>query len=91
MERKVKGAVEDYLEKMRQYKSGHRGLGLESLMGLENEEVSLRYIPKSSTRGGSHIFKLFDTVEKKYYFVAVEKKMVGESGKEGNKARKLAK
>ena len=35
------------------------------LMEPEDEEVSLRYILKYSTRGGSSIFLLFDSAEKK--------------------------
>ena len=60
-------------------------------MEPENEEVSLRYILKYSTSGGSNIFQLFDTAEKKGPLCGKQKTMVGESGKEGNKARKLAK
>ena len=37
---------------------------LECLMDSEDEEVSLRYILKYATRGGSNIFQLFDTAEK---------------------------
>ena len=39
-------------------------------MEPEDEEASLRYILKYSTRGGSHIFQLLDTAEKKDHFVA---------------------
>ena len=42
----------------------------ERLMEPDNEEVSLRYILKYSTRGGSNIFQLFETAEKKDHFVA---------------------
>ena len=43
---------------------------LERLMEPENREISLRYILKNSTRGGSNIFQLFDTSEKQDHFVA---------------------
>ena len=51
----------------------------------ENEEVSLRHILKYPTRGGSDIFRLFDTVEKKGPLRGKQKTMVGESGKKATK------
>ena len=42
----------------------------ESLIEPEDEEFCLGYILKYSTRGGSNIFQLFDTAEKKDHFVA---------------------
>ena len=41
----------------------------------ENEEVSLRYILKYSTREGSNIFQLFDKAEKKDHFVASRRRV----------------
>ena len=55
------GAVEDYLEKCVNTKVDIEAM--ECLMEPENEEFSLRYILKYSTRGGSDIFHLFDTAE----------------------------
>ena len=53
---------------------------LERLMEPENEEVSLRYILKYSTRGGINIFQLFDTAEKKD-----RKRWLESQGKEATK------
>ena len=83
------GAVKDYLEKCVSTKVDIEAL--ERLMEPENEQISLRYILKYSKRGGSNNFQLLDTAEKKDHFVASRKKMVGESGEEGKKARQLAK
>ena len=57
LDRKVTGAVENYMENC-----VHTKVDIEALersVELENEEVSQRYILKYSTRGGSHIFQLF--------------------------------
>ena len=67
-ERQAVGAVEDYLEKCADTKVDIEASG--RLMEPEDEEVSLRYILKYSTRGGSNIFRLFDTAETKDRFVA---------------------
>ena len=56
LERRVMGAVENYLDN-----GGHTKVDIEALersMEQENEEVSLRYILKYSTRGDSNIFQL---------------------------------
>ena len=66
------GAEEDYLEKCVHTKVDIEAL--ERLVESENEEVSQRYILKYSTRGGSNIFQLFDTAEKKDHFVASRKR-----------------
>ena len=50
-------------------------------MEPENEEVSLRYIVKYSMRGGSNIFQLFETAEKKDQFVASRKRWLESQGK----------
>ena len=60
-------AVEDNLEKCADIKVDIEEL--ERLMEPEDEEVCQRYILKYSTRGGSNIFKLFDTSEKKDHLV----------------------
>ena len=81
--------MEDYLEKCVTTK-----VDLEALKRMvepENAEVSLSYILKYSTRGDSNIFQLLTQQRKKDHFVASRKTMVGEAGKGGNKARKLAK
>ena len=54
-------------------------------MEPENEEVSLRYILKYSTSGGSNIFQLFDTAEKKDHFVASRKRWLESQGKKATK------
>ena len=43
---------------------------VERLRRPENLEVSLRYLLKHATRGGSNIFQLFDTSERPNHFVA---------------------
>ena len=62
-DRKVMGAVEDYLENCVHTKVDIDVL--ERLMELENEEVSLRYILMYSTRGGSKIFQLLTQQRKR--------------------------
>ena len=47
---------------------------MERLIDPQDEEVSLRYILKHSTRGGSNIFQLFFTEEKKDHFVASKRR-----------------
>ena len=64
---------------------------LERLIEPEDEEVCLRYILKYSTRGGSNIFQLFDTSEKKDHLVAKQKALVGAQRREGSHARRVAK
>ena len=64
--------MENYLETCVHTKVDFEAL--ERLMEPENEEVSLRYMLKYSTRGGSNSFQLFDTVEKKGHFVASRKR-----------------
>ena len=57
------GTVEDYLERCADIKADIEVL--ERVIEPEDEEVCLRYILKYSTRGGSNIFKLLDTEEKR--------------------------
>ena len=54
---------------------------LESLPKQENFQVSLRYILKCSTRGGSNIFHLFDTSGKPNHFVASRRRWLESQGK----------
>ena len=54
-------------------------------MEPENEEVSQRYILKYSTRGGSNIFQLFHTAEKKDHFVASRKRWLESQGRKAIK------
>ena len=77
------GAVEDFLEKFVNTKVDIKAL--ERLMEPENEEVSLRFILKYSTRGGSNIFLLFDTTEKKDHFVASRTRWLESQGKKATK------
>ena len=59
---------ENYLENCADSKADIEALA--RLIGPEDEGVCLRYILKYSTRGGSNIFKFFDTSEKKDHLVA---------------------
>ena len=68
LERKVTGAMENNLENCVLLKVDIEAL--ERLMEPEEAEVCLRYILRYATRGGSNIFQLFDTEEKKDHFVA---------------------
>ena len=52
-------------------------------MEPENREISLKYILKYSTKGGSNIFQLFDTSEKQDHFVANRKRWLESQGKNG--------
>ena len=58
------GAVENYLENRADMK-----VGVDALSRLIEPEDEGRYILKYSTRGGSNIFKLLDTSEKKDHLV----------------------
>ena len=71
------GTVENYLDNC-----VHTKVDSEALERLEpeNEGVSLRYILKDSTRGGSNIFQLFGTAEKKDHFVASRKRWLQSQG-----------
>ena len=64
VERRVMEAKVDYLENCANTK-----VDIEALEP-ENQEISLRYILKYSTRGGSNIFQLFDTSERQDHFLA---------------------
>ena len=88
LERKVMEAVEGYLEKCATAEVDVEAL--ERLMEPENEEVSPRYILKYSTRGGSHIFQLCDTAEKKDHFVTSRTRLLEGQGKNVAQAKKLA-
>ena len=63
LERRVMGAVEKFLDNCVHTKMKIEAL--KRLMEPENEEVSLRYILKYSTREGGNISQLFDKAEKK--------------------------
>ena len=78
-EGKVMGAVEDYLENVPIRKWTFEAS--ERLMEPEDEKVSFRYVLKYSTRGGSNIFQLFDTAEKKDHFVASRRRWLEGQGK----------
>ena len=79
-ERRVMGAVENYLDNCVHIEMDIEVL--ERLMEPENEEVSLRYILKYSTREGSNIFQLFDTAEKKDHFVASRRRWLESQGRQ---------
>ena len=83
-ERKVLGAVEDYLEQCADIKVDIEAL--ERLIEPEDEEVCPRYILKYSTRGGSNIFELFDTSEKQGPSRGKQKALVGAPRREGSHA-----
>ena len=77
-------AVENYMDHCVQTKSGHRGLG--ALDGARKRRgLSRRYILKCSTREGSDMFQLFDTAEKKDYFVASRGRWLESRGKKATK------
>ena len=61
-------AAEDYLERCAQVVVTIDLV--ESLQRPENLEVSLRYVLKHATHGGSNIFQLSDTAEKPNHLVA---------------------
>ena len=71
----MKEAAEDYLENCANIKVDTEAL--ERLMEPENRKISLRYILKYSTRGGSNIFHIKETGPLR----GKQKKMVGESGR----------
>ena len=58
---------------------------LERLLVRENREISLRYMLKYSRRGGSNIFQLFDTSEKRAQFVANRKRSLESQGMKATK------
>ena len=72
-------AVEDYLENCTQVKVDIEVV--ESLLKPEKLEVFLKYILKHSTRRGSNIFQLFDTLEKPNHFVASRRRWLENQGK----------
>ena len=76
-------AVEDHLENCANVKVDVEVL--ESLMEPENLEISLWYILKHSTRGGSNIFQLFDTSEKPNHFVASRRRWLESLGQNGTR------
>ena len=86
-ERKVIGAVEDYLERGADIKVDVEAL--ERSMEPEEVEVCLRYILKYSTGRGSNIFQLFDTKEKKDHFVASRMRWLEHQGGRGLPCKKV--
>ena len=82
-------AVEDYMENSAQVKVDIEVV--ESLLQPENREISPEYILKHSTRRGSNIFQLFDTLEKPKHFVASRRRWLNSQGKKPYTARELAK
>ena len=74
------GAVVNYLENCVHTKVDIEAL--ERLMEPENEEVSLRYILKYSTREGSNIFQLFDSAERRDHFVASRRRWLEGRGRQ---------
>ena len=66
------GEVEDYLENCANIQVDTEAL--ERVIEPENQDISLRYILKYSTRGGSNIFQLFGTSERRDHFVASKRR-----------------
>ena len=83
------GAVENYLENCADIKVDIDVLA--RLIEPEDEGVCLRYILKYWTRGGSNIFKLFDTSEKNDHLVANRRRWLGAPKRMGSHAREVAK
>ena len=64
--------MEDYFERRADVKVDIEAL--ERLIEPEDQKACLTYILKYSTRGGSNIFQLSDTEEKKDHFVASKRR-----------------
>ena len=90
-EKRVKGAVEDYLESCVQRVVDIKVV--DRLQRPENFEVSLKYVLKHATRGGNNTFHLFDTSEKPNHFVASRRRWLESQGRDGarqEKAKRVA-
>ena len=61
---------------------------VERLLRPENLEVSLRYVLKHSTRRGSNIFQLLDTLEKPNHFVASRRRWLESQERDGARQEK---
>ena len=72
-------AVEDYVVNSVQGKVDIEVV--ESLLQPKNRVISPEYILKHSTRRGSYIFQLFDTLEKPKHFVASRRRWLKSQGK----------
>ena len=81
MEKRVIGAVEDYLESCAQVIVDIDVV--ERLLRPENLEVSLRYVLKHAARKGSNLFQLFDTSEKPNHFAASRRRWLESQGRDG--------
>ena len=62
---------------------------LERLMGPENEEVSIRYVLKYSTRGGSDVFQHFDFVSSRRRWLESQGKKATKQGSWQNEWRDI--
>ena len=80
-EKSVMDAVGNYLENCAQVIVDIEVV--ESLLRPENQEVSLRYVLKHSTRRGSNIFQLFDTSEKPNRFVVSRRRWLESQERDG--------
>ena len=76
--KRVIDAVEDYSEKCAQVIV--KIDLVESLLRPENLKVSLRYVLKHATYGGSNTFQLFDTAEKPIHLVASRRRWLESQG-----------
>ena len=81
IEKRVKDAVEDYLESCAQVIVDIDLV--ERVQKSENLEVSLRYVLKHATSSGSNIYQFFDTSEKPNHFVANKRRWLESRGREG--------
>ena len=81
MEKRVIGAVKDYLESCALVKVDIDVV--ERLLRPENLEVSVRYVLKHATRRGSNLFQLFNTSEKPNHFVASRRRWLESQGRDG--------
>ena len=81
LEKRVKDAVEDYLESCAQIIVVFEVV--ERLLRPENLEVSLRYVLKHATRRVSNIFQLSDTSERPNHFVASRRRWLESQGRNG--------
>ena len=88
LRKRVMDTAEDYLEHCAQVKVDIEVV--ESLLKPENVEVSLRCTLKYSTRGGSNIFQLFDTLEKPNNFAASRRRWLENQRKKLCTARRWA-
>ena len=79
-EKRVRNAVEDYLEKCAQVIV--KIDVVESLLRPKNLEVSIRYVLEAANYGSSKIFQLFDTTEVPNHLVASRRRWLESQGRD---------